>query len=291
MRGYELYRLKGICSFEIPKSMDIRSTIFLSNRSSYSIANAKLYVAYNGVETPIASVDSISSQDSLKFDAPTLTSIVGLRGRQLVLRVKAQNSVTSQDTNLSISLDFYEEKHNLVVVLSNRQEGQSHAADVVYDDKPEPVAPKPENQVSAITDSTIILVDIPKRMDLKDKIIIANRSPYMILKAVVALVEDNKLSHIGSATFVAPSASVEIIDYAYNGLYELRGKRLAIKIKGYKKLVNNDPLSMDVSNPIDMNNLDQDALSYDFKVTLAEEKHDLYINVSADENKENMFDF
>ena len=157
-------------------------------------------------------------------------------------------------------------------------------------------------------DSTIIYIDIPKKMNIKDKIILANQSKYTILQAVVALVEDGRMNQLAMSELQGPGAFWTIAEYADNGLKILRGKRIAVKVKGTsEKFANNNQVSVNAgwygrvrvkdsdaekANLEKLKELDPKTITYKFDATIAERDHDLYIYVtSKGENGKGPMDF
>jgi hypothetical protein len=153
----------------------------------------------------------------------------------------------------------------------------------------------------------VIYAEVPKNLNIKDKIIIRNSSPYTILQAVVVLEEDGNEELLGSASYIAPNKSIEIAKYENNKLKKLRGKKLAIKVKGVKKVLGDKqttqvgggslalgPFEVGVTHSDikaeEVNNIDASQIVYNFAVSLAEENHDLYIKVSAS-GENGVFDF
>lgn len=158
--------------------------------------------------------------------------------------------------------------------------------------------------------NNIIYATIPTNFELKDKVFLCNYSPYTILQSVVAT-NNEPIEKIGECQFVGPNASVQLIDYKRSGLKRLIGQELAIKIKGIKQVLTRTHtpsagngvignlisdvfgkvLTTTEVDPELVNNMDSTKITYDFRVTLSEENHDLYINVYANTNKEDLMDF
>ncbi len=114
--------------------------------------------------------------------------------------------------------------------------------------------------VSAKTDNTIIYKTVPFDLDIRDKIIIENESSYHILEATVSLVQNKKLVRLGTVRNVEPDDDEEVKEYDDDNLKNLRGRKLAIKIKGARSRSGA-------------------GVTYKFRVTLYERRHDLYIKV------------
>ncbi len=146
--------------------------------------------------------------------------------------------------------------------------------------------------------------DVPQKLDIKDKIFIQNKTPYLIIQSVVALVDPKgELIPLGSTSYVSPKETYEIASFKDNKLKELRGKRIAIKIKGSKKLVGTNNTSVytpfgsvgvhhqDLSPEI-LNNIKPEDIIYDFDAVLLEGSHDLYIQIMyKGESGKNIMDF
>lgn len=145
---------------------------------------------------------------------------------------------------------------------------------------------------------------IPKKLNIKDKIILENKTPYLILQAVVAIVDNNgDFIPLANTTLVSPNETCEIVSYKDNGLKHLRGQRIAIKVKGSKKIVStnstrvNTPYGsvgvhhQDLNSEI-LNNIKPEDIIYDFDAVLYEANHDLYIQVMyIGEGGKNIMDF
>ncbi len=133
---------------------------------------------------------------------------------------------------------------------------------------------------------------VPQKLNIKDKIFLVNKTPFPFLQSVVALVDDSdgSLISLGSSSIVAPNETWEIISYANNALKYLRGKRLAIKVKASKKMIDTNRTSVgtpygsvgvshvDISSEI-INSLKPEDITYDFDAELYEANHDLYIHI------------
>ena len=160
-------------------------------------------------------------------------------------------------------------------------------------------------QATEIEDENIIYIDVPAKMKINDKIILQNKSQYSIIQAVVVLA-DTKQS-IGSSTYVNPGESCEMASYDHNWLRNVRGKKIAIKVKGVKKILK-DSSSTGIAGGSfatggfgvgvrhtelkadEINNIDPSLITYDFNATISEANHDLYITIMSG-NSENPLDF
>ncbi len=148
-----------------------------------------------------------------------------------------------------------------------------------------------------VSDSTsasrgVFYKEVSKRLNIKDKVFLVNRTPYLILQSVVAMVDDKDghLTSLGACSLVSPGASVELLSLSDGALKYLRGKRLAIKVKASKKMIAtnhtsvNTPMgSADVQyqnvDPEVINSLQPEDMIYNFDAVLYEANHDLYIRI------------
>ncbi len=146
---------------------------------------------------------------------------------------------------------------------------------------------------------------VPSEMNIKDKIFIENASPFTILKAVIAVCDDNgALQPVAITSFVTPTTVREIADFDSNGLKRLRGCKIAIKVKGAKNIPSANQ-STEVHTPfgnvtVRQQNVDQSVINnvpagdvvYDFDAELTERNHDLYIKiVSPNSQSASIMDF
>lgn len=146
---------------------------------------------------------------------------------------------------------------------------------------------------SATTASTgnVLTAAIPQSLNIKDNIFLVNKSPYLILQAMVALPQpDGTFEPLGTTTLLAAGERAQIASYARNGLKRLRGKTLAVKVKGAKVMAGQKRSGVvtpmgDVGaatteiSPDLINNIDPNDITYDYDVRLYEAHHDLYIEV------------
>lgn len=147
---------------------------------------------------------------------------------------------------------------------------------------------------SLSVENNIISVEVPDELNIKDKIIIRNKSPYLILQAVVAYDDYGILIPLGTASYVAQDDIYTVASFKGNKLKKLRGKRLAIKIKGAKVFVGRSRTDIGLGStfgfgslgvnhtriPAELvNNIKPEDITYNFDVTLFESSHDLYIDV------------
>jgi hypothetical protein len=297
-------------SFTIPRSIDIRNNVAIKNSSNNTIYDVQLFVAINQSETLIASIDSIASKDSLRLSLHNLPNIAAVRGRNVILRLTRHNSAaTGSQTKelLKLNANFFELKHNLIIELSNSNEvvnktDADDSVDTIHsnsiqmnetytssDQQRKLNSPIFRNSKRNIRDNreinlgnNIVYVNVPLNLNLKDKLILVNQSPYVIVKSTIALVEDGQITHLATTNLVNPSTSAELIRYDDNRLSLLKGQKLAIKTKGYKQSLNANS---------DLNALIPEEITYDFQVSVREEDHDLYIIVTSDVHNTHVFDF
>lgn len=158
----------------------------------------------------------------------------------------------------------------------------------------------------------IIYVEVPRKLNIKDKIILVNHTQTSILQAVVVLMKGSSYTIIGNASLVTPGNRFEMASYDDNWLKRLKGHTIGIKIKGVKKVIA-DISSTGVAGggfgvvgggfatggfgvgvqhqeikAEELNNISPELITYDYSVRLSEEDHDLYITVT---NGANAFDF
>ena len=121
---------------------------------------------------------------------------------------------------------------------------------------------------TATQNDNVMYKTVDKSLNIKDNIIVQNKSPYLILQIMVALPnEEEGFMPIGSSSDIAANETREIASYDNNGLKFLRGKTIAIKIKGAKLSTTED-------------NIKDEDVTYNFDVKLFEANHDLYIQVN-----------
>lgn len=148
----------------------------------------------------------------------------------------------------------------------------------------------------------LIYFQVPKKLNIKDKVIVKNNSPYTILQMVVAadLLEQGDYEVIGQAAYLAPGMEREICSWSDNALKRLRGKSLLLKIKGAKvsPIVQGnkvDVFAMMGEVHVDNRKIDSETLknirpediTYNFRVRYGEADHDLYLYVEGTDS----FDF
>lgn len=109
--------------------------------------------------------------------------------------------------------------------------------------------------------------DIPKNFHLKDKIIVTNNSNYYIDLVSVAVYENEQFRPLGSGSGLVPGKNYEIVSYKKNELRKIRKKKIAIKMKGFKSLLDN--------GGTDFINIKPNEL----QIRAYESRHDLIIDV------------
>ena len=136
-------------------------------------------------------------------------------------------------------------------------------------------------------------IEVPKKLNIKDKIFVQNNTQYLILQMVVAVdYGDGNFVSVGNASYIGSNVAVEIASFSDNSLKHLRGKRLLIKVKGVKINPIVDGAKVNVNTPlahvhVDTREIDKDFLkdidesqiTYDFHARLYENSHDLYIDI------------
>lgn len=143
----------------------------------------------------------------------------------------------------------------------------------------------------------IIYRTVPAKMNIKDKIIVANTSPYTLLQVMIAQPnEDGTFTPISATSYLGPNEVWTACEAEDNGLKKLRGMTLAIKVKGTSKSFGKDKVYTSkghkVLDPKIVNQLTPDEITYNFDVTLAEADHDLYVNIFyAGSSSKSVMDF
>ena len=119
----------------------------------------------------------------------------------------------------------------------------------------------------------------------------------------MALVDDkNEYTPIATSTYVSPNNTVEILSCDNNALKLLRGKRIAIKVKGSKKIIGGNDISVNTPygsvgvhhqniDPEILNNLSDEDVVYDFDANFSEANHDLYIKIIYTGKGKSIMDF
>lgn len=129
--------------------------------------------------------------------------------------------------------------------------------------------------------SNIIIKEIDKTLDIKDKIFIVNKSQSCINQLAIAIINaEGKYEPICSMIKdVRPGQTAEIISFTNNELKQLRGRIIVVKIKGSKYSGNKGDI---IKEDIDENSSN---ITYDFDVKLYERRHDLYIEANCGTRK------
>lgn len=154
-------------------------------------------------------------------------------------------------------------------------------------------------------DSGIVYKEVSKKLNIRDKIIVQNKSPYLIMQVMVALPkEGGGFEPIGTSTYITPNETRAIASYDNNELKLLKGKILAIKVKAAKVILPENNTSVITPygavgvqhreiDPNIINNIKDKDVTYDFDVKLLEANHDLYIEVyyKGENDKSNVMDF
>ena len=139
-------------------------------------------------------------------------------------------------------------------------------------------------------------VNVPKQLNLKDNVFVVNNSSCVILQMMAAVDYDGTGNYVtlGQASFLNRGGEAKIASFDDNKLKNVRGKNLVLKVKGakIKNNVGNGGAQVNVDTPFgsvqvvnrslsyeDVKNIDESQITYEFKVTLRESHHDLYILV------------
>lgn len=121
---------------------------------------------------------------------------------------------------------------------------------------------------STAIDENIIITEVARNLDIKDKVFVNNKTPYKIERIVVAIAtEEDQYQPLWSAENIAVGDVVEIASYKDNELKDLKRKKLALKIKG--------------------KNSKSQEITYNFDVRLYDLRHDLYIELTSKDPKDN----
>lgn len=160
-------------------------------------------------------------------------------------------------------------------------------------------------------ENNLIILEVPSNLNIKDKIVLVNKSSCTILRAALILADIEERSVLGTCNIVVPESHVTLAEYDRNRLRELRGRTLGLKVKGYTKmLVDNSSTSIGggaigtggigvfgigVSHAEvkaeDVNNISDEHITYKFSASLSENNHDLYIYVYDNRGVEGVLDF
>ena len=110
----------------------------------------------------------------------------------------------------------------------------------------------------------MIKIYVPEEFNIKDNVVVVNQSMCTIRQAVVAQIDGENVTPIGSCMNVASGKDATVAEFSRNGLRRLRGKYIGVKATG-------------TSTPGE--DADESAAETvtDFMVTIGEKNHDLYI--------------
>lgn len=122
-------------------------------------------------------------------------------------------------------------------------------------------------ETAKVVDNIIYYVDIPKRYHLKDKIIVKNNTNYYIGLVSIAICENEHFIALGSSMGLVPGKDYEVVSYRDNELKKLRSKKIAIKMKGFKPIIDNEESEFINIKP------------NEFQIRAFENRHDLVIEV------------
>lgn len=147
-------------------------------------------------------------------------------------------------------------------------------------------------------DNNLMVMTIPTKYNIKDKIILVNKSSCTILRAVVVYADTPDMHVIGTCNIVTPGSSITLADFSRNSLKYLRGRTIGVKVKGYKKLLLDEsttvvggaaggffgPSFVAGSSHVDIkaddiNKITEDEITYEFSASIHEANHDLYIQI------------
>ncbi len=110
----------------------------------------------------------------------------------------------------------------------------------------------------------MIKIYVPEEFNIKDNVVVVNQSMCTIQQAVVAQIDGENVTPIGSCMNIAPGKDATVAEFSRNGLRRLRGKYIGVKATG-------------TSTPGE--DADESAAETvtDFTITVGEKNHDLYI--------------
>lgn len=110
----------------------------------------------------------------------------------------------------------------------------------------------------------MIKIYVPEEFNIKDNVVVVNKSMCTIQQAVVAQIDGENVTPIGSCMNVASGKDATVAEFSRNGLRRLRGKYIGVKATG-------------TSTPGE--DADESAAETvtDFTITVGEKNHDLYI--------------
>ena len=128
-------------------------------------------------------------------------------------------------------------------------------------------------------DGDVVYMTVPQKLKINDKIFLSNKSPNTIVQAAVGLLQyDGTTIPLGTASMVGPGQLFEMASFNGNWLRNIRGRIIGIKMKGLKGV----SVDANLSQSLDLKEIDPSQITYDFMPMLTEKDHDLYITVSSE---------
>ncbi len=137
--------------------------------------------------------------------------------------------------------------------------------------KREELYQKTQNVIDSLknADSRIFFVEVGK-LNIKDKIFLSNKSSYYIQNAMVGFINETaKLEIVAVTSNISPGQQIELASFNDNELKKIKNRTLVMKVKGSKGPISNQG-----------NDASQSELTYNFKASLSENRHDLYIDIT-----------
>lgn len=162
-----------------------------------------------------------------------------------------------------------------------------------------------DSVVDTKKDSKLILIDIPKKMKIEDKIKLVNNTQTTILQAAVVLVnEDGSYSPLATIGTVHPGYTIEMASFNDEWLKKIRGRTIGVKVKGIKKTIAGrntttvsggvfpigvgrisvDKQDIDASALEQLTNPDEELITYKYFAHIHEDSHDLFITLTEGED-------
>lgn len=233
---------------EVPRDFKLKDKIIIANHSSYNITQLHIdFPGNSGSKKSLGSTSNIYSGRTKELASFEGNWLKNIRGHSIEISIKGKIGTTDEKGSSAFKVMLSEQDHDLYVEVFNNDKG-------------------------------VIFKRVPQELDLKDKVFIVNKSAFEITHAALALVENTgNYQPIASMDGLAPGDTYELISYSDNELANLRGRVIALKIRGKKGFKVTD---------------DSDANAfYDFNASLSEESHDLYIEVTSTGHGGNMMDF
>lgn len=121
--------------------------------------------------------------------------------------------------------------------------------------------------VDKVVDNVTYYWNIPRNYHLKDKIIVINESSYYIGLVSVAVSENGQFKPLGSGSGLESGKDYEIVSYKNNELRKLKNKKIAIKMRGFRSIIDDQESDSKSINPDDL------------QIRVYESRHDLVIVV------------